>query len=207
MYTLQKGRIRKTEMKPNTATPMATSYKHQRFDALAGHLRGARERGPLRGSGWAAPPGQGLTRRTQRKSNLKPILHKPLLHLTPKGRRNWDPTGKVGSPPPTPFNCQHRLWRPQHSLPGSDTHTHAHGAAGSAGAADLEVGAAGRMLLCRWGAGLPQHSDPVPGPVAASGSVTGAGWVEPLLGIACPVPRRRPGHTGPSPCKDNQEWN
>lgn len=25
MYTLQKGRIRKTEMKPNTATPMETS--------------------------------------------------------------------------------------------------------------------------------------------------------------------------------------
>lgn len=24
MYTLQKGRIRKTEMKPNTATPMET---------------------------------------------------------------------------------------------------------------------------------------------------------------------------------------
>lgn len=45
-------------------------------------------------------------------SNLKPILHKLLFHLTPKGRLNWDPTGKVGSSPPTPSDCQQSLWHP-----------------------------------------------------------------------------------------------
>lgn len=60
MYTLQKGRVRKTEMKPNTATPMETSYKHQRSDTGAGL--------------W--PHGQQLAQRTREMSNLKPILHK-----------------------------------------------------------------------------------------------------------------------------------
>lgn len=38
MYTLQKGRIRKTEMKTQHSNANGNkSYKHQRFDTLGGH--------------------------------------------------------------------------------------------------------------------------------------------------------------------------
>ena len=68
MYTLQKGRIRKTEMKPNTATPMEMSYKHQRFDALAGRCRAWWAGGDPRGRG-AAPPWRAGVPAPQARTN------------------------------------------------------------------------------------------------------------------------------------------
>lgn len=71
-------------MKPNTATPMETSYEHQRFDALAVGPSGLRlgrgnpvGRGPHgQRNGTAAgglgcqPHRQELTSKTQKTSNL-----------------------------------------------------------------------------------------------------------------------------------------
>lgn len=140
--------------------------------------------------------------------NLKPILHKLLFHLTPKGRLNWDPTGKVGSSPPTPSDCQQSLWHPntpRHFLcaAGAAVDPGRAGSPAVPGQPGLEVGAASGTLLHGWDVGLSKAPRPRHAPVPwlhVAGSVTGVGWVhQPTLSLQSVL-----GHAAPSPSKHNK---
>lgn len=142
-------------------------------------------------------------------SNLKPILHKLLFHLTPKGRLNWDPTGKVGSSPLTPFDCQQSLWHPPTPPGTSSVPLEPLWAPALLGAKLCQAGPGWRWEQpagCSstggmWGS--PKHPDPT------SPQCHSCMWLCDGCGVG-PSPTLSlwsvPGHMAASPSKHNKEW-